>query len=217
MSSIPDQSRGHLIVSQQPKLVIGRGDALPARGILLTNPVGVPPDQGLHMFRLKQQSFAALFRRIVLQDQVDRRLLVRKRIGPAFQAGGPERRHPVRMGLYLGFGGAQIVAVEIDSVRFGREDAVRSPKLIKDERLVGAVRDHCVGPAGQEIARVAIVSDARQSLIVDPFARKHGSDLIAARRVHERTAAQIRYAADIRSARNQDDDRRVLKDGCQHD
>ena len=174
---------------------------LPARGILLADPVGIAPDQYLRVLRLKQQGLAALFSRIAFEDQIDRRLLVRKRIGPAFQAGRPERRYPVRMGLHLGFGGAQIVTVEIDAVRLGREDAVRRAKLIKDERLVGAVGDHRVGLAGQEIAWVALVSDARQRLIVDPFALQHRGDLVAARRVHERTAAQFRYVADVGPAR----------------
>src|SRR5712664_1299833 len=161
MSSIPDQSLGHFIVSQQPKLAIGRGDALPARGILLTDPGGVAPNQCLCMFRLKQQSLTALFSRITLEDQIDRRLLVREGVSPAFHAGRPERCHPVRVGLYLGFGRAQVVTIEIDSVRFGRKGSESGPKLFKDEGLAGAVSDHRVGPAGQEIAWVALVSNAR--------------------------------------------------------
>ena len=119
MPSLPDQSLRHPVVRQQPKLVVGRSDSLPARGILFTDPVGIATDQYLRALRLKQQRFAALLCRIALEDQVDRRLLVRQRIGPAFQAGRPERRHPVRMGLYLAIGGAQIITVEIDAGRFG--------------------------------------------------------------------------------------------------
>ena len=89
--------------------------------------------------------------------------------------------------------------------------------MIKDERLAGAVSDHGIGPAGQKIARVALVSDARQGLIVDPSARQHGGNLIASRRVHQRTTAQFRHVADISPARDQDDGRGTLEDGGQHD
>ena len=89
--------------------------------------------------------------------------------------------------------------------------------MLKDERLVGAVSNHRVGPTGQEIAWVSLVSHARHGLIVDPFALQHGSDLIAARRVHQLSAAQIRHACDVGPARNQNDGRGALEDDSQHD
>ena len=58
---------------------------------------------------------------------------------------------------------------------------------------------------------------ARHGLIVDPFALQHRSDLIAARRVHQLPAAQIRYAGDVRPARHQNDGRGALEDDSQHD
>ena len=89
--------------------------------------------------------------------------------------------------------------------------------MIEDERLVGAVRDHRVSPTCQKIERITLVIDPRHRLVIDALALEHGRDLIAARSVHEPPAAQIRYACDVRPARHQDDDRRVLEDGCQHD
>ena len=43
--SVPHQSRGQRIVSEQPELAIGRGDLSPVRGILLTDLAGSSPDQ----------------------------------------------------------------------------------------------------------------------------------------------------------------------------
>ncbi len=189
--SVPHQSCGQRIVSQHPELAIGRGDTSPVRSILLTDMAGSPSDQHIRAYRFEQQGLAALLCRIGLQDQVGRRLLVRQRIGPAFYTRGPERRHPVRVGFQFRFGGTQIVAIEIDSVSAGRKAAERGAELFKNERLVGAVGDHGVGPAGQEIACVAPVVDARQRRIINPFVLQHRGDFIAARRVHQRTAAQI--------------------------
>ena len=121
------------------------------------------------------------------------------------------------MGFHLGFGGAQIVAVEIDAGCCRREGAIGRTQLFKDERLVGAVGDHRVGPAGQEVARIALVRDAQHGLIVDPFALQHRGDLVASGRIHERTAAQIRHAADVCPTRDQDDGRGTLEYGGQHD
>ena len=121
------------------------------------------------------------------------------------------------MGLYLRFGGAQIVAVEINSVCGWREGAERGAELFKDERLVGAVGDHRVGHANQEIARVAPVVDARQCRVIHPFVLQHRGDFIAARRVHQRAAAQIRDAPDVGPARHQNDGRGLLEDDREHD
>src|SRR5258705_6929650 len=142
---------------------------------------------------------------------------MREGIGPAFHACRPERRYPVRVGLNLRFGGAQIVAVKINAGGRGRKGTVGRAELFKDKRLVSAVSDHRVGSAGQEIARVSLVSDARQGLIVDPFALQHRGDLVASRRIHERSATQIRHAADVCPTRDQDDGRGTLEYGGQHD
>jgi hypothetical protein len=65
------------------------------------------------------------------------------------------------MGFHLCFRGAQIVAIEIDSIIAGREGAIGGAELFKNERLVSAVSHHRVSPAGEEIAWVALVGDAR--------------------------------------------------------
>ena len=121
------------------------------------------------------------------------------------------------MGFHFRFGGAQIIAVEIDAGCCRREGAVGRAQLFKDERLVGAVGDHRVGPAGQEVAWISLVRDAQHGLVVDPFALQHRGDLVASRRIHERTAAQIRHAADVCPTRDQDDGRGTLEYGGQHD
>ena len=59
--------------------------------------------------------------------------------------------------------------------------------------------------------------DARQCRIIHPFVLQHRGDFIAARRVHQRAAAQIRDASDIGPARHQNDGRGVLEDDGQHD
>ncbi len=59
--------------------------------------------------------------------------------------------------------------------------------------------------------------DARQRLVIDPFALQHRGDLVASWHVHQRTAAQIRHAVDVRPARNQNDGRGALEDSRQHD
>ena len=190
---------------------------MPACGILLADLAGIPPNQCRRLLRLKQQGVAALFRRVLSQDQIDRGLLMREGIGPAFHAGRPERCYPVRMGFHFRFGGAQIIAVKVDTGCCRREGAVGRAHLFKDERLVGAVRDHRVGPAGQEIAWISLVRDAQHRLIVDPFALQHRDDVVASGRIHERSATQIRHAADVCPTRDQDDRCGTLEYGGQHD
>jgi hypothetical protein len=82
----------------------------------------------------------------------------------------PERRHPVGVGLYLRFGGAQVISIEIDPVRFRRNGSESGAKLFKDERLVGAVSDHRVGPAASR-SRGLPSWATRGSASVDPPSR----------------------------------------------
>lgn len=89
--------------------------------------------------------------------------------------------------------------------------------MFKDERLVGAIGDHRVGPAGQQVAWISLVRDARHRLIVDAFALQHRGDVVASRRIHQRSATQIDHAADVRPTRDQDDGRGMLEYGGQHD
>jgi hypothetical protein len=62
--SVPYQFRRQSIVTQQPELAIGRGDASPARRVLLTDMTGAAPDQDLCAGCFEQQGVAALFHRI---------------------------------------------------------------------------------------------------------------------------------------------------------
>lgn len=94
---VPDQRLGQHLLGDKSEIVVGCGDAPPALRILLADPVGVAPNQLLRMLRLKQQRLAFLLLRIASEDQIDRRSLVRYRIGPAFQARRPERRCPIRV------------------------------------------------------------------------------------------------------------------------
>ena len=84
---------------------------------------------------------------IAPENQVNGFLLVRKRMGPTFNACRPERGHSARVSLELGLGGAQVVAVEIDAIRRGRKGAISRAELFKDERFIGAISNHRVGLA----------------------------------------------------------------------
>ena len=81
---VPDQTLWEGLVGDKTEIVVGPGDASPALGVLLSDPVGIAPNQRLGVLRLKQQCVAALFLRVVLKDEIDGRVLVRNRISPAF-------------------------------------------------------------------------------------------------------------------------------------
>ena len=58
------------------------------------------------------------------------------------------------------FDDSESFTVEVDSVCAGREGPVRRAETFKDKRLVGAVSDHSIRLAGQEVAWIALVRDA---------------------------------------------------------
>jgi hypothetical protein len=190
--------------SQHSKLPTNRSDVPPASAILFTDPVDVLPDQCGRLLCFKQRAS-----RLFLAEHFCRiRSIVASLCANAYS-------HPLTLAALNAatrFGwaftsaseAAQVIAVEVNAGCRRCEGAVWRAQLLKDEGLVGTVSNHRVGPAGQEIAWIALVRDAQHGLIVDALALQHRSDLVANWRIHQRPSAQIRHAPDVGPTRDHD-------------
>src|SRR5262249_51230234 len=142
---------------------IGIGNSSPALDVLVADRNEARLDQQFSLSRLEQQRVAGFLRWVAPPDQVDDLLLVRQRIVPALQAGRAKRLHPLRMLRDLLFRGAEIVTIEVEPKVARREGQVWRAQLFEGVRLVGAVTDHYIGGAVEQVARISVMSDARKA------------------------------------------------------
>ncbi len=213
-----DERLGDRRVLEHAERTVGVGDRRPARRALVAELDQVRLDQRLRLAGFEQQRFATPCLRVLVQDQLDHLRLVRQRIVPPLQAGRPESAHALGVLRELAIRRHEVVAVEVDARGARRVSGIRRAELLEDEGLVGAVGHHRIRLAVEQIARIAVVLDARHAAIVDAGAKQHRVDILAAACVHEAMVLQAMHAAHVGGpARHQDDGGGMLEHGRQDD
>ena len=193
------------------------GDCPPTRRVLIAEFDQVGLDKHFRLVCLEEEGLAILGLGVTAQDQINDFLLVRQRVLPALEACRAKGCDALRMRLNLLFRRHQVVAVEIDSGGARGEREVRDAQLFKHEGFVGAVGDHGIRLAADQVARVAVVFDTRHPGVVDIRELEHRRDIFAARRIHQQAVLQGKHARDPGASRNQEDGRGVLKNRGEHD
>ena len=126
---------------------VGLKDLLPARAVHVADVNQIAPDQRAHFFCLIEQKLSAVPGRVFGENEVGDFLRMRHRIGPALEAGFAEGFCALRVRPQFGFGGKQIVAVEVDADGAWRKNELRNRRLVEIERLGRAVAAHGVDHA----------------------------------------------------------------------